>query len=65
MANQLGIEIIQLGKEIVFENITIGIELSETDPKTGCKQISTCGDCQWDKCVLLTGATTLSPAVQS
>jgi hypothetical protein len=45
MGDRLGIEIIQLGKEIVFENVSIEMELSETDEMTGGKNILACGDC--------------------
>jgi hypothetical protein len=49
MANKLGVLIIELGKECLFENVTIKMELSPTDEKTKRKQISGCGDCRWDK----------------
>jgi hypothetical protein len=45
----VGIEIIELGKAIVFANVSIEMELSEMDEMTGHKTITACGDCRWDK----------------
>jgi hypothetical protein len=49
IANKLGLLIIELGKEICSDNISIEIELSPIDETTEHKNISACRDCYWDK----------------
>jgi hypothetical protein len=45
IANKLGLKIIELGKELCHENISIEMELSPIDTKTKKRKCSGCGDC--------------------
>jgi hypothetical protein len=45
----VGLQIIEVAKEWIDQNVLIEMELSPIDETTGRKKITACGDCRWDK----------------